>query len=86
MDSQMKKFPPYNIFLDNYQYILKGGYSNVDCSYRCPHRKEYKIIIRVSYIEINEFITNKKEKIQYSITSTKKIHTCIKMNRIKIWI
>ena len=64
------------------KYILKGRYSNGDCSYRCPNRKDCKIIIRISHNEINQFITNKKEKIQYIITSTEKMHTCKNINSI----
>ena len=59
MDSSMNEFPPSNIFIDNYQYILKGRYSNGDCSYRCPNWKDCKIIIRISHDEINQFITYK---------------------------
>lgn len=47
MDSSMKKFPPYNIFIDNYQYIFKGRYSNGDCSYRSPNRKDCKLLMNL---------------------------------------
>ena len=31
-------FPPYNIIINNIQYIYKGKYANGDYSYRCPDR------------------------------------------------
>ena len=57
-------FPPYNLIIDNRQYILKRRYSNGDCSYRYPHRNNCKIIIRITKDEIIKKTNNNEEKIQ----------------------
>ena len=59
-------FPPFYLIIDNRQYILKGRYSNGDCSYRCPHRNNSKIIIRITKDEIinKQIIMKKKFNIQ----------------------
>ena len=75
MNSSKINFPPYNLFIDNYQYILKGRYANGDCSYRCPQRNICKIIIRVSLDEIKKTL-DKNDKIEYTIVSTQKSNSC----------
>ena len=65
--------PPYNIIIDNKQYILKGRYSKRDCSYRCPNRNKCKIIIRVAKDELINKINSNDKNIQYTIVSTQKI-------------
>ena len=69
-------FPPYNFIIENRQYILKGRYSNGNCSYRCPHRNNCKIIIRITKDELIKKTNNNEEKIQYTIVSTQKAHSC----------
>ena len=40
LKTESSLFPPYNIVIDNKQYIYKGGYANGNFSYRCPHRSQ----------------------------------------------
>ena len=62
-------FPPYNIIIDNKQYIYKGKYANGDYSYRCPDRSHCKIIIRIPSEELKNKYKNKNSKINYTIVS-----------------
>ena len=75
MNPSKINFPPYNLFIDNYQYILKGRYANGDCSYRCPQRNIYKVMIRDSHDKIKKTL-DKNDKIEFTIVSTQNSHSC----------
>ena len=40
LKTDLSLFPPYNIVIDNKQYIYKGRYANGNFSYRCPQRNQ----------------------------------------------
>ena len=77
-------FPPYNIILDNYQYVLKARYANGDLSYRCPQRQTCKIIIRIKEEDLKSKYNKEGAKLDYKIVSTVQEHTCNKKDNSSI--
>lgn len=74
-------FLPKNITPDNYTYNFKEALINNNFSYRCSHRRQCKVYIKINGDNLKKIIENKDKngnlsKIQFCFSGNQKEHTC----------
>ena len=67
---------PRKLFLDDYEYTYKDELVNDYYTYRCTHKYDCKVVLKIHLDELINYNKNNKKEIKYIITSSKKIHTC----------
>ena len=71
---------PKTITINNFVYKYKNELTNNFYSYRFRYRTNCKIIIKINKENISKLINNSHEEIEYTITSTDKLHKCGNQN------
>ena len=67
---------PRKLFLEEFEYTYKDELVNNYYTYRCSHRYDCKVVLKIHLDELINYNKNNKNEIKYVITSTQKSHTC----------